>query len=99
MIKFILDPTPITGILDGDWDKFMEDVESILGEVDLIDGVFGELFPGPTFEMVSCPTIQISEIKARRFYIVDRSQILAKEAIQKEEDQAIFNAINAAIPT
>jgi len=35
----------------------------------------------------------LSEIKARRFYIVDRAQIKAKEAIQKEEDLNIFNAI------
>lgn len=52
----------------------------------------------PTFEIASCPTIQISEIKARRFYIVDENQIKAKEAIQKEEDANIFAAINACLP-
>ena len=51
----------------------------------------------PTFEIASNPTIKLSEIKARRFYIVDRAQIKAKEAIQKEEDQAIFNAIAASV--
>jgi hypothetical protein len=39
----------------------------------------------------------LSEIKARRFYIVDRAQIKAKEAIQKEEDTNIFNALHAAV--
>lgn len=51
----------------------------------------------PTFEIAAYPTIKLSEIKARRFYIVDRAQIKAKEAIQKEEDLNIFNAIDAAI--
>ena len=27
------------------------------------------------FEISSCPTIKVSDIKARKFYIVDRSQI------------------------
>ena len=41
--------------------------------------------------------IPVSEIKARRFYIIDRTQIKAKEAIQKEEDRMIFDAINRCI--
>jgi hypothetical protein len=36
-------------------------------------------------------------ITARRFYIMDRAQIKAKADIQKEEDAAIFAAINACI--
>jgi len=51
----------------------------------------------PTFEIASNPTIQLSEIKARRFYIVDRAQIKAKEAMQKEEDTKTFRAIEAEI--
>lgn len=51
----------------------------------------------PTFEIAAYPTIRLSEIKARRFYIVDRAQIKAKEAIQKEEDTNIFNALHAAV--
>jgi hypothetical protein len=57
----------------------------------------GEEILVPTWEIAANPTIRLSEIKARRFYIVDRAQIKAKEAIQKEEDEQIFNAlINAA---
>ena len=57
----------------------------------------GEEILVPTWEIAANPTIRLSEIKARRFYIVDRAQIKAKEAIQKEEDTNIFNAlINAA---
>lgn len=51
----------------------------------------------PTFEIAAYPTIRLAEIKARRFYIVDRAQIKAKEAIQKEEDTNIFNALHAAV--
>lgn len=56
----------------------------------------GEEILVPTWEIAANPTIRLSEIKARRFYIVDRAQIKAKEAIQKEEDTQIFAAIVAA---
>ena len=56
----------------------------------------GEEVLVPTFEIAAHPTVRLSEIKARRFYIVDRAQIKAKEAIQKEEDTNIFNALIAA---
>lgn len=56
----------------------------------------GEEVLVPTFEIAAHPTIRLSEIKARRFYIVDRAQIKAKEAIQKEEDRNIFSALIAA---
>ena len=56
----------------------------------------GEEILVPTFEIAANPTVRLSEIKARRFYIVDRAQIKAKEAIQKEEDTNIFNALIAA---
>jgi hypothetical protein len=56
----------------------------------------GEEILVPTFEIAANPTVRLSEIKARRFYIVDRAQIKAKEAIQKEEDTNIFAALTAA---
>jgi len=46
----------------------------------------------PSFEIATNPTIQISGIRARRFNIIDRSQITAIQAV---EDENIFNAINA----
>lgn len=62
------------------------------------DGITeGEEVLVPTFEIATNPTIRLSEVKARRFYIVDRAQIKAKEAIQKEEDSNIFRAIDAAV--
>ncbi len=59
----------------------------------------GEEILVPTFEIAANPTVRLSEIKARRFYIVDRAQIKAKEAIQKEEDTNIFSALIAAADT
>jgi len=59
----------------------------------------GEEILVPTFEIAANPTVRLSEIKARRFFIVDRAQIKAKEAIQKEEDTNIFNALIAAADT
>jgi hypothetical protein len=56
----------------------------------------GEEVMVPTFEIAANPSVRLSEIKTRRFYIVDRAQIKAKEAIQKEEDTNIFSALLAA---
>jgi hypothetical protein len=59
----------------------------------------GEEVLVPTFEIAANPQIRLSEIKARRFYIVDRAQMKAKEAIQKTEDTNILTDINAAVRT
>jgi len=58
----------------------------------------GEEVLVPTFEIGANPQIRLSEIKSRRFYIVDRAQMKAKEAIQKAEDSEILAAIDAAVP-
>jgi len=59
--------------------------------------VEGEEVLVPTFEIAVNPQIRLSEIKARRFYIVDRAQMKAKEAIQKLEDTEILTDINTAV--
>ncbi len=59
----------------------------------------GEEVLVPTFEIAANPQIRLSEIKARRFYIVDRAQMKAKEAIQKAEDTEVLTDINAAVRT
>jgi hypothetical protein len=59
----------------------------------------GEEVLVPTFEIAVNPQIRLSEIKARRFYIVDRAQMKAKEAIQKAEDTEILSDIDAAVRT
>lgn len=59
--------------------------------------VEGEEILVPTFEMAVNPQIRLSEIKARRFYIVDRAQMKAKEALQKLEDTEVLADIQAAV--
>ena len=59
----------------------------------------GEEILVDTFEIAANPQVRLSEIKARRFYIVDRAQMKAKEAIQKTEDTEILATINTAVPT
>lgn len=48
----------------------------------------------PTFKIEKNPIINISEVKSRRFYIIDRAQIKAKERMIREEDRDIFLKIN-----
>jgi hypothetical protein len=52
----------------------------------------------PTIELAAHPTIRLNEIRARRFYIVDRAQVRAKDSLQRQEDVEVFKVINAAIP-
>jgi hypothetical protein len=83
--------------------RYEKDVRATATVISRRGGVPDQIIEGeeilvPTFEIATNPTIRISEVKARRFYIVDRAQIKAKEAIQKEEDTNIFNAIDAAVP-
>lgn len=49
-----------------------------------------------TFPIATNPKVLLTEIAARRFYVVDRAQIKAKEAIQKQEDSLILNTLIAA---
>ena len=87
----------------GAYARYEKDVRATATRISRRGGVPDQIIEGeevlvPTFEIATNPTIRISEVKARRFYIVDRAQIKAKEAIQKEEDTNIFAAINAAVP-
>jgi hypothetical protein len=85
----------------GAYARYERDVASVAYRVSRRGGVPEQITEGeevlvPTFEIAVFPTIRLSEINARRFYIVDRAQIKAKEAIQKEEDTSIFGAAIAA---
>lgn len=53
----------------------------------------------PTLEIACNPTIKLNEIRARRFYIVDRAQVRAKDSLQRQEDAEVFKVINMAVPT
>ena len=82
--------------------RYERDVHSVAHVISRRGAVPDEIQEGeevlvPTFEIAVNPQVRLSEIKARRFYIVDRAQIKAKEAIQKEEDTNIFNALLASV--
>jgi hypothetical protein len=48
---------------------------------------------------VSNPTVRISEVKRRRFNVIDRAQQKARQEIQAQEDANIFSAIDFASDT
>jgi hypothetical protein len=82
--------------------RYERDVRSVARVISRRGAVPDEIQEGeevlvPTFEIATNPQVRLSEIKARRFYIVDRAQIKAKEAIQKEEDTNIFTALLASV--
>lgn len=58
----------------------------------------GEDFLVPTWEIVSYPTIRLSQVKQRMFNIIDRAQVKAKNEISQREDTEIFKAIDAGCP-
>jgi len=52
----------------------------------------------PTIEIAANPSIRLNEVRQRRFYIVDRAQVRAKDTIQRQEDVQVFKVVNAAVP-
>jgi uncharacterized protein (UPF0218 family) len=50
----------------------------------------------PEFEVFSSPKIHISDIKTRRFNVIDRVVQKARQEIMNQEDAAIFAALDAA---
>lgn len=58
--------------------------------------VFGDRVVVPTFELFSNPTVRISEVRRRRFNIIDRAVQKARQEIMAQEDANVFAAIDAA---
>jgi hypothetical protein len=58
--------------------------------------VFGDRVVVPEFELFSNPTVRISEVKRRRFNVIDRAVQKARQEIQAQEDANIFAAIDNA---
>ena len=56
----------------------------------------GDRISVPEFEVVSNPTVRISEVKRRRFNVIDRAQQKARQEIQAQEDANIFAALDFA---
>jgi len=49
----------------------------------------------PLFEIASNPEIPLTQVKERRFDLIERSQDLAKAEIQAEEDQRVFSILDS----
>ena len=49
----------------------------------------------PLFEIASNPVIPLTQVKERRFDLIERSQDLAKAEIQAEEDTRVFEVLDA----
>jgi len=49
----------------------------------------------PLFEIASNPEMPLTQIKERRFDLIERSQDLAKAMIQAEEDTRVFDVLDA----
>lgn len=58
--------------------------------------VFGDRITVPTFEIVSNPTVRISEVRRRRFNVIDRAIQKARQEIMAQEDANVFAALDAA---
>jgi hypothetical protein len=58
--------------------------------------VFGDRVTVPEMELVSNPTVRISEVRRRRFNVIDRAQQKARQEIQAQEDANIFAALDYA---
>ena len=56
----------------------------------------GARFQVPPFEVVAYPQVRFSQIKERRFNIIDRAQQRAKSDIMAVEDETCFSLIEAA---
>ena len=56
----------------------------------------GDRIQVPTFEVVSYPQVRFSQVKERRFNVIDRAQQRAKSDIMAVEDEQIFALIDAA---
>lgn len=57
----------------------------------------GEEVLVPTFEVATNPQISLSDLRTRRFNILDRTSIASVQNIAQEEDANIFNALTSSV--
>jgi len=56
--------------------------------------VFGDRITVPTFELFSNPKVRMSEVRRRRFNVIDRAVQKAKQEIMAQEDANLFAALD-----
>ena len=65
-----------------------------LGQADKLR-LRGQQVTVPSFEIFANPTVRISDVKRRRFNLIDRSVQTARQQIMSQEDDAIFKALDS----
>ena len=58
--------------------------------------IFGDRVAVPTWELYANPTVRISEVRRRRFNVIDRAVQKARQEIMAQEDANVFTAINSS---
>src|SRR5690606_32498466 len=58
--------------------------------------IYGDRVVVPTFELFANPTVRISEVRKRRFNVIDRAVQKARQEIMAQEDANVFAAVNSA---
>jgi hypothetical protein len=58
--------------------------------------IFGDRVMVPEFEIFANPTVRMSEVKRRRFNVIDRAVQKARQEIMAQEDANVFAALDAA---
>ena len=58
--------------------------------------VFGDNVSVPTYTIAANPTVKFSEVRMRRFNVIDRAVQKARQEIQAQEDANGFAAVDAA---
>jgi hypothetical protein len=89
-------------VLEKDDDKTSFTHDSIIinddGEMgqakDFAARTFGQRVVVPTFEIFSNPSIKISDVKRRRFNVIDRAVKTARQQIAADIDNDIFKALD-----
>ena len=58
--------------------------------------IFAQRVVIPEFQVFANPTIRISDVKQRRFNLIDRAVQTAKQQLMSREDDSIFDTLEAA---
>ncbi len=75
---------------EGQLKRYADKLDSYVGKLRIPHGLPNRSrVLNPQFELFSCPSINLSAVKSRRFDLIDRAQKKAIEEIQEYEDRMI----------
>ena len=91
----VVDPLP-QGVNPQLYERDIDVAAAVISSKVLVESrVFGDRVVVPTFEL-SNPTVRISEVRRRRFNVIDRAVQKARQELMAQEDANIFAAIDSA---